>query len=49
MVQLESLWAFPESYTADDSRNECSSNSRLAWKVHLDNAYGFAAVLIQEM
>ena len=32
-VRPETSWAFPDSYTADNSGNECSSNGGLSWEV----------------
>jgi len=40
----ESSWAFPESYAADNSGNECSSNGGFSREVHLDIANHFVAV-----
>jgi len=32
-VRPETSWAFPDSYTADNSGNECSSTGGLSWEV----------------
>jgi len=43
-VRPESSWIFPESYAADNSGNECSSNGGFSREVHLDIANHFVAV-----